>query len=114
VKFIIRHDKRKSIYFAPLQSEAAKKLLSQRDENLMNIDSVVYFKCDAHYIKSRAILHLLKDIGGIWKIFYPLIFIPVFISDSIYDIIAANRFRIFGKRDSCMIPSPDNKERFIS
>lgn len=113
VRFIIKHDHKRKIRFAPLQSDAAVNILGETDPELLNIDSVVYVTRSGHFTRSDAILHMLRDMEGGWKIFYAFIFIPRFLRDYIYKVVATNRYRIFGKRDSCMIPSPDVKERFL-
>jgi predicted DCC family thiol-disulfide oxidoreductase YuxK len=110
--FILRNDKRGKIRFAPLQSFAALPLLKQADINKDIIDSVVYLSEGKVFIKSSAVLHLLKDIGGGWIILYGFIIIPVFIRDFFYDLIAKNRYRLFGRRDSCMLPSDELNWRF--
>lgn len=113
VRFIIKHDHKRRIRFAPLQSDIAGKLLREKDPALVRIDSVIYFTPSGFYVRSEAILHMLKDLGGGWKIFYAFIIIPRIIRDYIYNIIASNRYRIFGKRDRCMVPTPEVKERFL-
>lgn len=113
VRFIIKHDHQHKIRFAPLQSDTAASLLREKNPGLLNIDSVVYFSEEGHFTRSDAILQMLKDLGGGWKIFYAFIIIPRFIRDYIYNVIAANRYRMFGKRDSCMVPATDVKDRFL-
>lgn len=113
VRFIIRHDHKRKIMFAPLQSEIAVNILSETDPGLLNIDSVVYVTRSGHFTRSDAILHMLRDMGGGWKTFFGFIIIPRFIRDSIYNMIARNRYRFFGKKDSCMIPTSDVKDRFL-
>jgi predicted DCC family thiol-disulfide oxidoreductase YuxK len=113
VNFIIRIDRSARIRFTPLQSEAGQSLLRSYTP-AENIDSVIYIADGRHYIKSSAILHILRDIGGVWRVFYSLMIFPVWLRDFLYDLIARYRYRVFGKRDVCMVPSPDIKERFIS
>lgn len=113
VKFIIRIDKSKKIRFAPIQSISGQLLLNQSSADQEDIDSVIYLNGGKVFIKSSAVLHILKDIGGGWKILYAFIIIPVFIRDFFYDLIAKNRYSIFGRRDSCMLPSEDSKWRFL-
>jgi predicted DCC family thiol-disulfide oxidoreductase YuxK len=113
VMFIIRTDRREKIVFAALQSESGKSLMEDCSLTKTNIDSVVYITDRKLFIKSDAILHLLKDIGNGWKLFFGLIIVPHFIRDFLYDLVARSRYRIFGKRDVCMIPSPDIIYRFL-
>jgi len=113
VRFIIRRDHRAGIKFAPLQSMAGCSLLSQLRIFSTDSDSVVYITGDKHFLQSSAILHLLKDMGGFWKLFYCFIIVPPVIRDSIYNFIAKNRYRRFGRTDICMVPSSDIIERFL-
>jgi predicted DCC family thiol-disulfide oxidoreductase YuxK len=113
VKFIIRRDKSGRIRFASLQSVAGQSLLLCAGLKQDSIETVVYFSGEKIFLKSLAILNLLKDIGGGWKLFYPLKIIPSFIRDFMYNQIAKRRYRIFGRRETCMIPSEDFESRFI-
>jgi predicted DCC family thiol-disulfide oxidoreductase YuxK len=78
------------------------------------VDSVVYIKYGKYFLKSSAVLHLLKDIGNGWRLLYVFILVPKFIRDFFYDIIARTRYRIFGKTDSCIIPQDAVMERFFT
>lgn len=112
VKFIIRHDREKKIEFAPLQSRYAE-LVRIYNPGIEGSDSVIYLTDGRYFMRSTAILKLLRDMGKGWKLFYGLIIIPRFIRDYIYNLIARNRYRIFGKRESCMVPTPEIKDRFL-
>jgi len=63
--------------------------------------------------RSTGALYVLKDLGGFWKIFHALIIIPRSIRNAVYDLIARKRYRWFGKREECMVPTPDIADRFI-
>jgi predicted DCC family thiol-disulfide oxidoreductase YuxK len=104
VEFVIKRDSKRKFKFFSLQSEAGKSLLNNFDRNSSGLDTIIYLKDDKRYIKSTAILHILKDIGGIWKLFYLGIIVPKFIRDFFYNLIAKYRYNIFGKRESCTIP----------
>lgn len=114
VSFVIRRDKSDNIRFAPLQSEVSAELLLKFNIDPGKTDSVVYITRGKVYIKSSAVLHLLKDIGGGWKILYYLIIIPPFIRNFFYELIAKNRYRLFGRKDHCMVPSDEIKNRFLT
>jgi predicted DCC family thiol-disulfide oxidoreductase YuxK len=103
VKFIVKRDKKGKIKFASLQSDTGKSLLSKAGLGSDSIDTVVYFSRDKTHLRSSAVLNLLKDLGGGWKLFYALIIIPAFIRDFFYNIIAENRFKLFGRSDNCEI-----------
>ncbi len=77
-------------------------------------DSVVLLYRGIYHTRSAAALHTARLLGGFWKVFYAGIIIPPFIRDSIYNFIAARRYKWFGKRATCMIPTPDLQQRFIS
>ena len=113
VLFIIKRDRKKRFVFTPLQSPAGEKIISQVNLNQINQSTVVYVRKDVVYLKSTAILSILKDLGGGWNLFYILIIIPPCIRDLVYDIIAKYRYRVFGKRESCMVPTLEISERFL-
>jgi predicted DCC family thiol-disulfide oxidoreductase YuxK len=110
VRFIIKKDRKRRIKFSPLQSSAAIEL---RKTGIFSPESVVYFSGNRYFQKSDAILGLLDDLGGGWKLFSVLRLIPRRLRDFIYDVIARNRYRIFGRRESCIVPSPEINDRFI-
>jgi predicted DCC family thiol-disulfide oxidoreductase YuxK len=113
VYFVIKRDSRSIIKFAAIQSEKGQLLSKALGIEADKIDSVVYIKNNFVFYKSTAALELLKDLGKIWSLFYIFIFIPKPIRDFMYDIIAKWRYRIFGKRNNCMMPSDEIKQRFI-
>lgn len=117
VNFIIRHDKKKKFLFAALQSETGKKILKQYQlVGIINPDqqeSAVLIYNNKTYIKSSTGLHVLYHLGGIYSLAFVFIIVPAFIRDFYYDIIARNRYKWWGKRNECMIPAEDVKERFL-
>jgi predicted DCC family thiol-disulfide oxidoreductase YuxK len=102
VNFIDKIDKKAKFLFVSLQSASGQSLLKKFGLPRDDFDSVVYIKGDKYYLKSSAILHILKELGGIWKLFFIFIIIPNFIRDFIYKIIAKTRYKIFGRHDSCI------------
>ncbi len=113
VQFIIKHDKKGIFRFASLQSEFGKKIIQQFDLANKNIDSVMLLENNAIKLKSTAALQIAKRLSGIYSALYGFIIVPRFIRDSVYDFIARNRYRWFGKQESCMIPQPELKKLFI-
>ena len=103
VRFIVRRDKNGKIRFVPLQSDTGKSLLSKAGLSPDSIDTIVYFSGEKILLRSSAILNLLKDIGGGWKLFYCLIIIPPVIRDYFYNLVAKNRYRIFGRSERCEV-----------
>ena len=113
VNFIIKVDRKNKIKFAPLQSNYAKNFILKEPINIDEPDSVIVIINDTVYTKSSAAIKVLYEIGGFWKAFYVLLIIPKFIRDFFYSIISRNRYRIFGKRTSCMVPNSKYKERYL-
>ena len=114
VHFLIKKDKNFRFMFASLQSASGKRLLHTVGLQSQIMDSIIYLKGNQAYLESSAVLEILKDIGGIWKIAGILIYIPLPIRDGIYHFIAKRRYRYFGKRASCLLPTPENKKRFLT
>jgi predicted DCC family thiol-disulfide oxidoreductase YuxK len=114
VQFIIKRDKKAIFRFASLQSDFGKEQMIKYQIDVKNIDSFIYIKNDKAYIKSTAGLKVLLNLGGFWKIVHLLIFIPEPIRNWVYDGFASNRYKLFGKKESCMVPDPKLKSRFIN
>ena len=114
VQFIIKRDPKGKFKFASLQSESGHALLKKIGLPPDDLDSLVLIAGEKYFLKSSAGLLILKELGGFWKLFYVLMIFPKAVRDFVYDGIAKTRYRIFGKRDTCMIPIPDIKERFLS
>lgn len=113
VNFIIKRDKKAVFRFVPSQSEMGKRLIDKHFTDF-DLQTVVLIDDARAYTKSDAFLRIMNQLGGFWKTFLLLKIIPRPIRDFFYDLIARNRYRIFGKKDSCMIPSPEVKNRFIT
>lgn len=112
VQFILKHDQSNEIYFAPLQSTIGIELLKKY--GLPNqLDGVVYIINNKAYIKSAAAFQLLKAFGWQWQGLRLFSILPIFITDFFYDIIANNRYKWFGKKDACMLPTKEMKQRFL-
>jgi predicted DCC family thiol-disulfide oxidoreductase YuxK len=113
VQFIIRHDPEGKFKFASLQSESGQALLQKHGLSTTELDTIVYISGDKQYIKSTAALHVLRDLGGFWRLFFLLIIIPEPFRDFVYNRIAGSRYKMFGQRKSCMVPSPVLQQRFL-
>ncbi len=111
VQFVIRHDKQKKFLFASLQSAAGKEVLQKLPATP---DSMVLYASGKYHLKSSAALHTARLLGGIYALAFVFIIIPGFIRNAVYDLIARNRYTWFGKREECMIPTPELKSRFLS
>lgn len=115
VDFVWQRNKRRNLYYAPLQSEIAKEKLMKRGINELKLRTIYYDDGERVYQKSQAIFMILTTLDGI---FYPLLgqvglILPRIISDYLYDIISKNRYHIMGKRDSCRVPSIEEQEYFL-
>jgi len=113
VQFIIPRDPAGRIRFAPLQSQQGKALLSGHGLSTTNMDSVVLVEHDAVYQKSDAVLRLLELLGWPYRAATVAHLVPRSVRDTVYDVVAANRYDMFGKRDRCMIPEEDVSDRFL-
>jgi len=113
VLFLIKRDPKGKLKFAALQSESGQEFLHKFGLSNSHFDSFVLIKGDRYFLKSTAGLQVLREFGGIWKLFYYLIIIPRPLRDFIYNGIAKSRYRVFGKRENCMLPSPEIEQRFL-
>ncbi|NJO90033.1 MAG: thiol-disulfide oxidoreductase DCC family protein [Chloroflexia bacterium] len=113
VQFIIKKDKKNLFKFAALQSELGQKILKEHQLSTKNMDSFVYTHGGKVYTKSTAALKIAKELKRGWQAFYIFIIIPAFFRNLIYDFVAKNRYKWFGKKDSCMIPTPELKAKFL-
>jgi predicted DCC family thiol-disulfide oxidoreductase YuxK len=112
VQFIIKRDKKDYFRFAALQSEIGTDLLQQYHVSPQS-DSIVFIDNGKAYTKSSAALRICKGLSGLWPLMYAFIIIPPFLRNSIYNWIARNRYRWFGKKNACMIPTPALKSKFL-
>ncbi len=113
VNFIIDRDKKNQFRFAALQSEIAKELLTKFDLPEDDFDSFILISQNKILKKSSAAFEIAKDLNGWLKIFSPLKLLPNSFNDFIYDLVAKNRYKIFGKRDVCRIPTEEDKIKFL-
>jgi predicted DCC family thiol-disulfide oxidoreductase YuxK len=114
VQFVIKRDKNDVFRFAPLQSEIGARLVKERNIDISSIDSIILIEPSiAFYVKSDAALEIGKSFGGGYKLLGIFDWIPRLMRDGIYDLIARNRYRWFGKKDACMVPTPELKQKFL-
>ncbi|HXH99278.1 MAG TPA: thiol-disulfide oxidoreductase DCC family protein [Sphingobacteriaceae bacterium] len=113
VQFIIKRDLKEKFRFASLQSESGQLLLKKFGLPLKDYNSFVFIKGDKYFLRSSAVLNVLKELGGMWKLVYGLIIFPTPLRDIIYNMIAKTRYKIFGKSETCMLPSPSLRKRFL-
>ena len=113
VRWIIKRDKRGVFRFAPLQGETGAAFLRVHGLCTDAHDTFIYFRDGKVLDRSTAALHVVRDLGFPWNMVYPLIIVPRFLRDAVYKLIARNRYRWFGRQDSCMVPTPEVVGRFV-
>jgi predicted DCC family thiol-disulfide oxidoreductase YuxK len=114
VQFVIRHDKKDVFRFVALQSELGQNILKHIGIDPKYIDSVILYEPGvAYHYKSAAALEIAKNLGGFWHLGTLFRIIPSGISNQVYDYIAKNRYKWYGKKDSCMVPSPELESKFL-
>jgi predicted DCC family thiol-disulfide oxidoreductase YuxK len=109
VQFVIARDSRKRFRFASLQSPVAERLLGQRE----NLESVILVQHGKIHRKSGAALRIARQLDGLWPLLAVFFVVPRFLRDAVYDWIGRRRYRMFGKRDACWVPTPELAERFL-
>jgi predicted DCC family thiol-disulfide oxidoreductase YuxK len=113
VQFIIRRDPKARFRFAALQSSAARQVLPEKFFGDQKLSSVILMENGKCYTHSAAALRIVRSLSGAWPLLYVFIGVPKFLRDMIYNVIAVNRYRWFGKKEKCMIPEPAIMDRFI-
>lgn len=113
VQFILKHDRRGVFRLAALQSDVAKAYVRQKYIGNIGTDSIVLLEDGKVYTRSTAALRIARRLSGAWVVLYAFILVPTVIRDYFYDLVAKNRYRVWGRRDSCMLPDPNDKKRFL-
>ncbi len=115
VLFVIKRDKKNQFLFAPLQSDLGDRFIRERGIDTQRADSIILLEPGvAYYTKSSAALKIGQAFGGGWKVLALFEWIPPVVRDFFYDIIAKNRYRWFGKKEACMIPTPELQAKFLN
>ncbi|SNZ00033.1 thiol-disulfide oxidoreductase DCC family protein [Flagellimonas pacifica] len=114
VQFVIKRDKQDMFRYAALQSEIGKQLITERAIDTSKVDSIIFIEPGvAYFTKSDAALQIGKGFGGFWNVLAIFSWIPKSFRDTIYDLIARNRYKWFGRKDACMIPTPELQAKFL-
>ncbi|WP_026838586.1 thiol-disulfide oxidoreductase DCC family protein [Gillisia sp. JM1] len=114
INFIIENDKKDIFRFASLQSDVGRKLVMDRGIDPEILDSIILIEPGvAYYEKSTAALKIAKELSGGYSLMKYFLYLPNSIRDGVYNIVAANRYKWFGKKESCMIPTPELKAKFL-
>jgi len=114
IDFIIKRDHHNKFLVGALQDSVSKEILSKHQVKADYLDSLVLFDNGKIFYKSTAALKIARNLSGAWPIFYPLIFLPKSLRDPAYDFIGKNRYRWFGKKSTCRIPTPEEKAKFLT
>ncbi|WP_273566945.1 thiol-disulfide oxidoreductase DCC family protein [Maribacter halichondriae] len=114
VQYIIKRDKKDVFRFTALQSEIGEKLVSERKIDTSKVDSIILIDPGvAYYTKSEAAIEIAKEIGGLWSVFRLFQWVPASIRNIVYDFVARNRYSWYGKKDQCIVPTPEIKAKFL-
>lgn len=113
VHFIIDRDPGKNFYFAPLQGKIGRQLQRECDLDIGQLDSIILFEATRVYTRSTAVLRIARRLAFPWCLAVALRILPAGIRDYLYDLLARNRYRWFGQRESCRMPTPESRERFL-
>ena len=113
VNKLIKMDVKKVFKFTSLQSEFARSFVPTNLLNHKNFDTILVYKNGQFYDRSNAVLNICKTLGGVFNLFIIGYLVPRFIRDALYRLVANNRYKWFGKKDKCMVPTDDLKERFL-
>jgi len=114
VQFIIKHDKKDIFRFTALQSEAGQELIKKYNIDMVKTDSIIlYSETQGIFYKSTAALKIASYLGFPRNIMVVFLIIPPFIRNRVYDYIAKNRYKWYGKRETCMVPTPELQNKFI-
>jgi predicted DCC family thiol-disulfide oxidoreductase YuxK len=113
IQFIIERDKNQHFRFASLQSKTGREYQKKAGLSIDKIDTVLLVENGEIYQKSTAGLRVARNLDGLWPVMFIFILIPPFIRNAVYDLIARNRYKWFGKKDSCWMPTPDLKALFL-
>ena len=114
VQFTIKRDRKNIFHFASLQSDYADEKLTAFHIDPKQFNSFVLLENGTVYQQSTAALRVAKQLGGLWPVLYGFIIVPSFIRDAVYNYVAKNRYKWFGKQDTCMLPTPELKARFLN
>lgn len=114
VAWVLKRDRHGVFRFASLQGETGQRMLSERGLSTNGFESMIVVEPGvAYYTKSSAALEIARRLGGLWSLTVIFTWIPTPLRDALYDLIARNRYRWFGKKEECMLPRPEWKDRFL-
>lgn len=113
VQFILQRDSKDYFRFSPLQGEAADNYLKSFNINPLDLNTILLLENGRLYKRSAAALRIARHLSGGWSLLHAFMIVPPFIRDFFYQLIAKNRYRLWGRTDACMIPTPELKQKFL-
>ena len=114
VQFIIKHDKHDVFRFVALQSELGQQIVKYIGVDTSKTDSIILYEPGhAYYYKAEPAIKIAKELGGIYSLMGIFSIFPDWFSNKVYDYVARNRYKWYGKKDECMIPTPEMKAKFL-
>jgi len=114
VQFIIKHDKKDVFRFAAQQSEIGQKIINHIGIDALKLDGIILYESDKPYCyKAKAVLKIVTEFDGFWVLFKLSRILPFFLLDAVYNYMAKNRYKWYGKKEVCMIPTKDIQEKFL-
>ncbi|MDQ0638080.1 putative DCC family thiol-disulfide oxidoreductase YuxK [Pedobacter sp. W3I1] len=114
VQFVIAHDRKDQFKFTALQGDYAREVLPKFNADSEKLNTILLLKDGKIYTKSSAALRVARKLNGLIPLLYAFLLVPKFIRDWVYDIIAKNRYQWWGKQESCWVPTPELKSKFIA
>jgi predicted DCC family thiol-disulfide oxidoreductase YuxK len=114
VRFLIQRDPGRRFRFASIQSPPGRQLYEAHGQSAERLETIMLVVDGRAYVHSDAALRIARELGGLWVCLWPLRFIPRALRDPVYRWVARNRYRWFGRTETCMVPTPDLKSRFLA
>jgi predicted DCC family thiol-disulfide oxidoreductase YuxK len=113
VQFVIRHDPKAKFHFAAIQSDIGRKIFEKHGMDPSDLQTFVFVSGGKIWLRSGAAIAVVSRFGAAWRVFAIFWLVPRFVRDAVYSVLARNRYRWFGKKDACMIPTPEIEKRFV-
>lgn len=111
---VIKYDTKNRFVFTAIQSDKGKEIINYLNIDVTKVDSIILYNPTISYdVKSSAAIKVMNQFGGFWKVSYLFWVFPEVIRNKVYDFIAKNRYKWFGKKDTCMVPSKEIREKFL-
>lgn len=114
VQFVIKHDPKRQFRFASLQSEFGQNVMKQFGLPIDQLNSFILLDNNKIYTRSTAALRITKKLNKAWSLLYGFIIVPPLIRNAVYDYVARNRYKWYGKKEECWIPTPELKQLFLA